>query len=162
MSNTLSTITNEQLEGVQAKHNAFKAKEGNYKGGAKTTLNLTTREVAKLFSLDLSGMGRQAMDATIKASKHQAEIDLIVQSVTGKARPVGKGKKASTTKKGKQAKNPLPPIGQGIDDAQPESNLETASEPFAQLHTMQLAWEKAQDEIAELHAKIAELEDAQD
>lgn len=156
------TITQNQLEDVQAKHNEFKAKQGNYKGGAKTTLNLTIREVAKLFSLDLSGLGRKAMDATIKASKHQAEIDLIVQSVTGKTRPVGKGKKASTTKKRKQAKTPLLPIGQGLDDAQPKSNLEDASEQFAQLHTMQLAWEKSQDEIAELHAKIAELEDAQD
>ena len=160
------TITKNQLEDVQAKHNEFKAKEGNYKGGAKTTLNLTIREVAKLFSLDLTGMGREAMDVTIKASKHQAEIDLIVQSVTGKVRPVGKGKKASTSKAKKpsvsKAKNPLPPIGQGLDDAQPKSNLEDASEPFAQLHTMQLAWEKSQDEIAELHAKIAELEDAQD
>ena len=162
------TITKNQLEDVQAKHNAFKAKQGSYKGGEKTTLNLTIREVAKLFSLDLSGLGRKAMDATIKASKHQAEIDLIVQSVTGKARPVGKGKKASTTKKGKQAKNPLPPIGQGLEDAQPESKLD-APDQFAQLHTMQLAWEKAQDEIEELKAsekdlaeQLQELKDAQD
>jgi hypothetical protein len=156
------TITQNQLDDVQAQHNAFKAKQGTYKGGEKTTLNLTIRAVANLFSLNLSGMGRKAMDDAIKASKHQAEIDLIVQSVTGKARPVGKGKKASTSKKKrKQAKTPLLPIGQGLDDAQPKSNLEDASEPFAQLHTMQLAWEKAQDEIAELHAKIAELEDAQ-
>jgi hypothetical protein len=159
------TITQNQLEDVQAQHNAFKAKEGNYRGGAKTTLNLTIRAVANLFNLNLDGLGRKAMDEQIKASKHQAEIDLIVQSVTGKTRPVGKGKKASTSKAKKpsvsKAKNPLPPIGQGLDDAQPKSNLEDASEPFAQLHTMQLAWEKAQDEIAELHAKIAELEDAQ-
>ena len=156
------TITQSQLDDVQAKHNEFKAKESNYKGGAKTTLNLTIREVANLFSLNLSGMGRKAMDDAIKASKHQAEIDLIVQSVTGKTRPVGKGKKASTSKKASKskAKNPLPPIGQGLDDAQPESKLD-ASEKFTQLHTMQKAWEKAQDEIAELHAKIAELEDAQ-
>ena len=158
------TITQNQLDAVQAKHNDFKAKERTYKGGAKTTLNLTIREVANLFSLNLSGMGRKAMDDAIKASKHQAEIDLIVQSVTGKARPVGKGKKASTSKAKKpsvsKAKNPLPPIGQGLDDAQPESKLD-ASEKFTQLHIMQKAWEKAQDQIAELQAQVEELENAQ-
>ena len=155
------TITKTQLADVQAKYNAFKAKQGTYKGGEKTTLNLTIREVANLFSLNLAGMGRKAMDDAIKASKHQAEIDLIVQSVTGKARPVGKGKKASVSKKVKQAKNPLPPIGQGIDDAQPKSKQDDASDKFTQLHIMQKAWEKAQEQIAELQAQVDELEGAQ-
>ena len=66
------TITKTQLEDVQAQHNTWKAKQHTYKGGEKTTLNLTIRAVANLFSLNLSGMGRKAMDDAIKASKHQA------------------------------------------------------------------------------------------